>query len=84
MFEPGPVELRATNSGQFAHTIVVTGASGAVVDASELIAPGESLTLSVDLGEGGYRISCRIVSSSPDGDLFDHYEQGMIADIRGG
>ena len=84
VFETGSVELRAVNSGQFAHTIVVTDASGEVVDASDLIAPDERLTVTVDLDEGTYRISCRIVSSSPDGELFDHYELGMITDVHSG
>lgn len=84
VFETGTVDLRATNSGRFAHTIVITDPSGSVVAASDLIPPGETITMTIDLAEGGYEISCRIVSTSPDDELFDHYEQGMIAEITSG
>ena len=84
LYDPGQVELVATNDGEFGHTIVVTSGSGEVVAASGLVAPGETLTMSVDLKGGAYVISCRIVTAGEDGAIFDHYEQGMWTEVGPG
>lgn len=75
--EAGRSNLTANNSGEFAHTLVVTTDEGVVVAATDLIQPGESAQLSVDLTPGNYQITCRIVTQIEDGSLIDHYEAGM-------
>ena len=67
----------ASNSGEFPHTIVVTDENGRVVAATDLIQPGESVGLEVDLAPGRYHLTCRIVAQIDDGSLADHYEAGM-------
>ncbi|MDX1450817.1 MAG: hypothetical protein R3246_17335, partial [Acidimicrobiia bacterium] len=37
--------------------------------------------LLVDLAQGTYVVSCRIVVQTPDGELVDHYELGMVSSI---
>lgn len=77
----GAVTLDIANVGQFPHTLVVTDTAGAVLAATGLIAPGESATLVVDLVPGDYQFSCRIVSSA-GGEVFDHYQMGMVARVE--
>ena len=84
----GPSELSAdaqsvtvTNSGEFAHTLVVTDAEGTALATTPLIQPGESTELPLDLGPGRYSFTCRIVAQTSDGDLVDHYEEGMSATV---
>lgn len=69
--------VTVTNSGSFQHTLVVTNSAGEVVAATDLIQPGESTELSLDLQPGRYSFTCRIVGQSPEGVLVDHYEAGM-------
>lgn len=84
----GPAELSAesqsvtvTNSGEFPHTLVVTDEEGAAVAATPLIQPGESAEMPLDLDSGLYSFTCRIVAQTSDGDLVDHYEEGMSATV---
>ncbi len=77
----GEVALQIANVGEFSHTLVVTDDAGVVVAASGLIAPGVTSTMDVLLLPGGYQFSCRIVSSGPDGAVFDHYQLGMRAHV---
>lgn len=84
----GPAELSAetlsvnvTNSGEFPHTLVVTDEEGTAVAATALIQPGESAELPIDLDSGRYSFTCRIVAQTTDGDLVDHYEEGMSATV---
>jgi uncharacterized cupredoxin-like copper-binding protein len=83
-FAAGKVALAVTNTGQFAHTLVVTAESGRVVTATDLIERGESVDLLVDLAPGTYQFTCRIVAQLPDGSLLDHYEAGMNTTVTVG
>jgi hypothetical protein len=80
-FVAGEVTLAISNAGEFAHTLVVTEDGGAVLAATGLIGPGEQTTLEVDLVPGSYQFSCRIVSSF-EGEVFDHYQLGMMARVE--
>ena len=75
--DPATDTIQITNSGEYGHTLVVTDMSGQVVEASPLIGPGESAELSIDLEPGRYDFTCRIVVQGPQGELVDHFEQGM-------
>ena len=84
----GPAELSSetrsvtvTNSGEFPHTLVVTDEEGTAVAATSLIQAGESTELPLDLDSGRYSFTCRIVAQTTDGDLVDHYEEGMSATV---
>jgi hypothetical protein len=74
-----PVILR--NSGEFPHTLVITRGDGGVVFASDVIAAGETATVPLDLEPGDYELSCRLVAQTEGGDLVDHFEEGMRADL---
>jgi len=74
-----PVTL--TNSGEFSHTLVITRDDGGVVFASDVIGPGETATVRLDLEPGEYELSCRLVAQTEGGDLVDHFEEGMRADL---
>lgn len=71
--------IDVVNSGELPHTLVVTDPSGRVVAATGLIQPGEATTLDVDLSEGRYTFTCRIVAETDQGELVDHFEEGMNA-----
>lgn len=80
----GPMELTSdadavnvTNSGALPHTLVVTDASGRVVAATDLVQPGESTELTIDLEAGRYSFTCRIVAQNAEGEIVDHFEAGM-------
>ena len=80
--ETGVRSIAATNSGEFPHTIIVTDDNDRVIAGTELIQPGDIAHLVVDLAEGTYRITCRIVAEKDDGRLVDHYEAGMGLTLR--
>jgi len=69
--------LRVSNTGEYSHTLVVTDDQGQVRAATGLVESGTATTLEVDLGPGTYVFSCRIVAEDDEGNLIDHYEQGM-------
>ena len=73
--------LSIGNEGAFGHTVVVSDNTGGVVAATDLIAPGESVTLEADWDPGQYRFTCRIVIAADDGDIVDHYARGMSAEV---
>ena len=58
-------------------TLEVTTNEGEVIAATDLIQPGHTTTLAVDLQPGTYQVSCRIVAENDEGQLIDHYELGM-------
>lgn len=85
----GPTQLdRATetvpvaNSGVFPHTLVVTDPAGGVITATPLLQPGESVDLDLALDPGTYSFTCRIVVETPDGELVDHFEEGMAITVE--
>ncbi|HEX2155357.1 MAG TPA: cupredoxin domain-containing protein [Acidimicrobiia bacterium] len=77
----GTVELEVSNRGEFPHTLVVTDASGEVVSAGEIVPPSGTVSVKLDLAAGHYRFTCRIVSQDDSGNLVDHFEEGMVADV---
>lgn len=79
-FAAGEVTLNIGNAGEFSHTLVVTDDGGAVLAATGLVGPGESVTMTLDLLPGVYQFSCRIVGSF-QGEVFDHYQMGMVARV---
>lgn len=80
-FEPGRNDLVVLNRGEFAHTLVIADPTGHVVAASDVIPAGEQLDFPVELDPGDYQLSCRIVVETGEGDLVDHYAEGMLTDI---
>lgn len=73
----GDTTIHAVNVGEYSHTLVVTDDHGEVLAATGLVLSGTDATLEVDLAPGTYVFSCRIVAEDGDGNLVDHYEQGM-------
>jgi plastocyanin len=80
-FEAGLIELEVINTGDYGHTLVITDANGQVISAGEVVGSGEAATFSVDLAAGEYSFTCRIVAQDGQGNVIDHYEQGMMADV---
>ena len=81
---PGETSVTVTNSGEFPHTLVIAEANGSVVAATEMIQPGETVTIEVDLESTTYQFSCRIVGEKPDGTIVDHFEEGMLQTVSVG
>lgn len=84
----GPGEMSAdtnsvevSNSGSLPHTLVVTDSSGHVMAATDLIGPGDSTELALDLDPGTYSFTCRIVAQDSEGEIVDHFEAGMNATV---
>jgi hypothetical protein len=69
--------IDVSNTGEYAHTFVVTDMDGVVIMATGLVQPSEQTALEADLEPGTYVFSCRIVAEDDEGNLVDHYEQGM-------
>ena len=79
--EAGTVVLTVTNGGEYPHTLVITDAGGHVVSAGGVVAPGETSAQSVELDPGEYSFTCRIVSQDDEGNVIDHFEEGMSAAV---
>lgn len=84
----GPGEMSAdtgsvdvSNSGSLPHTLVITDSSGNVMAATDLIGPGDSTELALDLDPGTYSFTCRIVAQDSEGEIVDHFEAGMNATV---
>ena len=75
--EAGSVDLTVTNTGEYSHTLVITDAGGRVVSAGDVVGSGETTELSVDLAPGEYSFTCRIVGQDDEGNVIDHFEEGM-------
>lgn len=82
MLASGQSNLTVSNSGEFAHTLVIADRTGTVLAATGLIQPGETTELDVDLSNGQFQFTCRIVAQKPDGELVDHFEAGMSTIVR--
>lgn len=80
-FGAGEVDLQVRNAGAFRHSLVVTDSDGQVVSAGDVMSPDSSSTLSLDLAPGEYQLTCRIIGQSDDGEVIDHYAEGMQAGI---
>ena len=81
VLEAGAVELAVENHGEFAHTLVVSDASGTVIAATDLIAPGGGTLLKLAIQPGAYMLTCRIVKGLEDGTVVDHYQNGMAVSV---
>lgn len=73
----GVDSVDVSNVGEFPHTLVVTDSSGEVILATQLIQAGETTTVDVDLAPGTYSFTCRIVTQTEEGNVVDHFEEGM-------
>ena len=82
--EPGGATISVANSGEFPHTLVIAEQDGRVIVATDMVQPGENVTLDLDLGAGTYQFSCRIVGQKPDGAIVDHFEEGMVQTVSVG
>ena len=82
LFEAGTTTIDIENSGEFGHTLVISDSDGVVVGATMVIGSGERSTLTVDLPEGTYEFTCRIVSQREDGSIVDHYQEGMVDEVE--
>jgi hypothetical protein len=80
-FIAGPVDLEVVNGGEFPHTLVISTTEGKVLAATDLVQPGETARLEVDLAAGSYLFTCRIVTQLDTGELIDHYQEGMVARV---
>jgi hypothetical protein len=80
-FDAGTITLDVQNEGEYGHTLVITDAGGHVLSAGGVIAPGAAEQVSIDLAPGQYSFTCRIVAQDDQGNVIDHYEQGMFADV---
>ncbi len=80
-FDAGTVTLNVDNEGEYGHTLVITDAGGHVLHAGGVIPPGETAQVSIDLAPGKYSFTCRIVAQDDQGNVIDHYEQGMSAEV---
>lgn len=77
----GASSLTVSNSGEFPHTLVIADEGGTVVAATDLVQPGQTVQLDVELSEGTFQFTCRIVAQTPDGELVDHFEEGMVETV---
>ncbi|MGH8953136.1 MAG: hypothetical protein ACRDX9_17160 [Acidimicrobiia bacterium] len=77
----GTSSLTVENAGEWGHTLIVTTDGGEVVGATGLVDSGTATTLELDLAAGTYTFSCRIVAEDDEGNLSDHYEQGMYRTV---
>lgn len=82
VWRAGPLDFTVANRGERTHTIIVTSATGDVLAATGMVEPGETADFDLTLDPGTYELTCRIVVEGGDGQLFDHYEQGMHTTIE--
>jgi hypothetical protein len=79
---PGQIRFQVVNEGEFPHTLVVARNNGEVVYASDVVEPGGSFDVDLDLDPDTYQLTCRIVVQLEDGQLVDHYQNGMGTAIK--
>lgn len=80
--QQGAGELQIRNVGAFNHTMLVTDSGGNVLAATGVLPPGTSTVLAVELPEGSYQVSCRLVGQDSEGNIVDHYELGMFKQLE--
>lgn len=73
----GAQTIQVTNSGEFPHTLVVTDRDGNVVAGTDLLQPGEMTSIDLDVDQGRYQFTCRIVTEIEGGEIIDHFQEGM-------
>ena len=69
--------ITVNNTGEFPHTLVVSTPDGSVITVTDLIMPGNTVSLPLSLEPGTYQFTCRIVGQGSDGQIIDHFERGM-------
>lgn len=74
--------IQVVNNGEFGHTFVVTDSGGRVVSATDVLAPGTSIEIVLNLPRGQYLVSCRLITQSRDGSINDHFQLGMYKSIE--
>jgi hypothetical protein len=77
----GGVTVSVSNSGEFPHTLVIAEQDGRVLAATDMIQPGATVAIDVDLGPCRYQFSCRVVGEKPNGSIVDHFEEGMVQTV---
>jgi hypothetical protein len=82
VWQAGAIRLSVDNVGERDHTLIISRVDGEVVAATDIVEPGDVLEFDVDLGSGTYELTCRIVVEGGNGQIFDHFEQGMHATIE--
>lgn len=73
--EAGAVAFDITNDGTMPHTFEIEG--GGEEWSTEPIEPGGSVTMSIDLPAGEYKVYCPIDSAG-----MNHESQGMVTQLR--
>jgi hypothetical protein len=82
MIQSGPgTSIEVVNNGEFGHTFVITDPDGRVISTTQILEPGADTTIDVDLDQGSYLVSCRLITQSPDGTINDHFQLGMYKTI---
>ncbi|MEX1183017.1 MAG: hypothetical protein WEF86_07255 [Gemmatimonadota bacterium] len=71
----GPVTIGVANEGTIPHAFEVEGNGEEF--ATDPLAPGESVTMSIDLAAGEYRVYCPVESAGTN-----HEAQGMVTRLR--
>lgn len=82
--QEGSNDLTIRNVGEFNHTLLITDTGGNVIAATEVLPPGTETVLAVELAEGTYQVSCRLVGQDSEGNIIDHYELGMFKQLEVG
>ena len=81
-WQAGSMRLSVDNIGERDHTLVISREDGEVVAATDIVSPGDVVEFEVELGPGSYELTCRIVVEGGNGQIFDHFEQGMHTAIE--
>ncbi len=81
-WQAGSIRLSVGNVGERDHTLIISRQDGEVVAATDIVEPGDVLEFDVALGSGTYELTCRIVVEGGNGEIFDHFEQGMYTSIE--
>lgn len=81
-WQAGSIRLSVDNVGERDHTLIISREDGEVVAATDIVEPGDVLEFEVALDSGTYQLTCRIVVEGGNGEIFDHFEQGMHATIE--
>ena len=66
-FKAGAYKFIAVNKGSFSHNIVINGPGASQVKTPDLIAPGESESVTVTLQAGTYDIYCGVPGHKAQG-----------------
>ncbi len=79
--EAGTIGFLAANDGTEVHELVVLR-DGEEIAEIEDIRPGDAVLLPVALEPGTYELACKIRETEANGEVEDHYENGMHAELE--